>query len=148
MRFWDSSAIVPLIVEEAGSSTCRRLLRADPDIGVWALSRVEVLSAIWRRVRAGDLEHAGAVQAIRRLDALSAHWLEVDGLDAVRTRAERILAVHPLRAADSLQLAAALVLSKDRPHWPFVTGDVQLARVAELEGFNVIVPEAATAGSE
>jgi predicted nucleic acid-binding protein len=82
------------------------------------------------------------MQAIRRLDALSAHWLEVDGLDAVRTRAERLLAVHPLRAADSLQLAAALVLSKDRPRWPFVTGDIQLARVAELEEFDVIVPEA------
>ena len=36
-----------------------------------------------------------------------------------------------------------LVLSKDRPHWPFVTGDEQLAGVAELEGFDVIIPEAA-----
>jgi len=143
MRFRDSSAIVPLIVEEAGSAACRRLLRADRGVAVWALSRVEVLSAIWRRVRAGDMEQAGAVLAIRRLDALAAHWIEVDGLDAVRARAERILAVHPLRAADALQLAAALVLSKDRPHWPFVTGDEQLAGVAELEGFDVIVPEAA-----
>jgi predicted nucleic acid-binding protein len=141
MRFWDSSAIVPLIVEEVGSAACRRLLRADPGIGVWTLSRVEVLSAIWRRVRAGDIEHAGAVQATRRLDAVAAHWIEVDGLLAVRARSERLLAVHPLRAADALQLAAALVLSKDRSHWPFVTGDVQLARVAELEGFDVTVPE-------
>ena len=54
------------------------------------------------------MEQAGAVLAIRRLDALAAHWIEVDGLDAVRARAERILAVHPLRAADALQLAAAL----------------------------------------
>jgi hypothetical protein len=87
------------------------------------------------------MEQAGAVLAIRRLDALAAHWIEVDGLDAVRARAERILAVHPLRTADALQLAAALVLSKDRPHWPFVTGDEQLAGVAELEGFDVIIPE-------
>ena len=35
------------------------------------------------------------------------------------------------------------LLSKDRPHWPLVTGDEQLAGVAELEGFDVIVPEAA-----
>jgi predicted nucleic acid-binding protein len=146
MRFWDSSAIVPLIIEEGGSTECRRLLRADHGIGVWTLSRVEVLSALWRRVRAGDMDHAGAMQAIRRLDALAAHWIEVDGLSAVRARAERILAAHPLRAADALQLAAALVLSKDRPHWPFVTGDVQLARVAELEGFDVIVPEAFASG--
>ncbi len=115
MRFWDSSAIVPLIVEEATSSACRALLRADRAIAVWALSRVEVLSAIWREVRAGTMDRAAAVQAGRRLDALSTAWTEVDGLTTVRARAERIVAVHPLRAADALQMAAALVLSKERP---------------------------------
>ncbi len=140
MRFWDSSAIVPLIVEEASSSACRSLLRADRSIAVWALSRVEVLSAIWREVRAERMERAAAMQASKRLDALAAVWTEVDGLVAVRARAERVVAVHPLRAADALQLAAALVLSKERPRWPIVTGDRQLANVAELEGFDVIVP--------
>ena len=141
MRFWDSSAIVPLIVEETSSSACRSLLRTDRVIAVWALSRVEVLSAIWREVRAGTMERSLAIQAGKRLDTLSAAWTEVDGLAAVRTRAERVVAVHPLRAADALQLAAALVLSRERPRWPFVTGDRQLASVAELEGFDVIVPE-------
>ncbi len=140
MRFWDSSAIVPLIVEEASSSACRSLLRADRAIAVWALSRVEVLSAIWREVRAERMERAAAMQASKRLDTLAAAWTEVDGLVAVRARAGRVVAVHPLRAADALQLAAALVLSKERPRWPFVTGDRQLASVAELEGFDVIVP--------
>src|SRR5512143_3397601 len=136
MRFWDSSAIVPLIVEEASSAACRSLLRADRTIAVWALSRVEVLSAIWREVRAGTMERIAAVQAGKRLDALSAAWTEVDGLTAVRARAERVVAVHPLRAADAMQLAAALVLSKERPRWPFVTSDRLLAGVAELEGFD------------
>jgi len=140
MRFWDSSAIVPLIVEEATSPACRTLLRADRDIAVWALSRVEVSSAIWRAVRAGVLERAAALQAGKRLEALAGAWTEVDGLAAVRARAERIVAVHPLRAADALQLAAALVSSRERPGWPFVTGDRQLAAAAELEGFDVIVP--------
>jgi hypothetical protein len=87
------------------------------------------------------MERAAAMQANKRLDALAAAWTEVDGLVAVRARAERVVAVHPLRAADALQLAAALVLSKECPRWPFVTGDRQLASVAELEGFQVIVPE-------
>jgi predicted nucleic acid-binding protein len=141
MRFWDSSAIVPLIVEEATSGACRRLLRTDRAIAVWALSRVEVLSAIWWEVRAGALDRAAAIQAGKRLDALAAAWTEVDGLAAVRTRAERLVAVHPLRAADALQMAAALVLSRERARWPFVTGDRQLASVAEQEGFDVIIPE-------
>jgi uncharacterized protein len=92
-------------------------------------------------VRDGATEPSAAMQAGKRLDALSTAWTEVDGLSAVRARAERIVAVHPLRAADSLQLAAALVLSRERPRWPFVTSDRQLASVAELEGFEVIVPE-------
>jgi uncharacterized protein len=141
MRFWDSSAIVPLIVEEASSSACRSLLRTDRAVAVWTLSRVEVLSAIWRELRSGTMERAAAMQAGKRLDGLSAAWTEVDGLAAVRARAERIVAVHPLRAADALQLAAAMVLSRERLRWPFVTGDLQLASVAELEGFDVIVPE-------
>lgn len=140
MRFWDSSAIVPLVVEEASSSACRSLLRRDRAIAVWALSRVEVLFAIWREVRAGNMERVAAIQAGKRLDALSVAWTEVDGLAAARARAERIVAVHPLRAADALQLAAALVLSREKPRWSFVTGDQQLASVAELEGFDVIVP--------
>jgi hypothetical protein len=141
MRFWDSSAIVPLIVEEASSPVCRSLLRADRSIAVWALSRIEVLSAVWREVRTGGMDRTAAMQAGKRLDSLSAAWTEVDGLSVVRGRAERIVAVHPLRAADALQLAAALVLSRERPRWPFVTSDLQLASVAELEGFDVIVPE-------
>jgi predicted nucleic acid-binding protein len=75
------------------------------------------------------------------MEALAATWTEVDAISAVRARAERLVAVHPLRAADALQLAAALVLSRERPRWPFVTGDRRLASVAELEGFDVIVPE-------
>ena len=59
----------------------------------------------------------------------------------MRSRAERIVAEHPLCAADALQLAAVLVLSHERLHWPFVTGDLQLASAAVLEGFDVIVPE-------
>jgi predicted nucleic acid-binding protein len=140
MRFWDSSAIVPLIVEEQSSGECRSLLRRDRSIAVWTLSRVEILSAIWREVRADAMDRTAAIQAGKRLDALSAAWTEVDGLGAVRARAERLVAVHPLRAADALQLAAALVLSRERPRWHFVTGDRQLASVAELEGFDVIIP--------
>jgi len=65
----------------------------------------------------------------------------VDALTAVRDRADRLLGVHPLRAAAALQLAAALVLTQERPTgWLFVTADVRLAAVAAAEGFEVISP--------
>lgn len=140
MRFWDSSAIVPLILEEGTSPACRRLFRSDKAIAVWALSKIEVLSAVWRHHRAGELDRNGVREAIKRLGSLAKYWTEVESLEPVRVRAERLIAVHPLRAADTLQLAAALVIAKDRPIWPFVTADEQLAAMAELEGFDVIIP--------
>jgi predicted nucleic acid-binding protein len=57
----------------------------------------------------------------------------------VRRRAERLVSVHPIAAADAMQIGAALLASGDRPETlPFVTLDQQLARCAKLEGFRVI----------
>jgi predicted nucleic acid-binding protein len=141
VRFWDSSALVPLVLEEAASAGCRRALRADPGMAVWALTRTEVVSAIRRRERDADLNAAGAVAALARLDARSDRWTEVNAIEPVRDRAERLLAVHTLRAADALQLAAALALFDDRPRGRFLlTRDADLATAAGREGFSVVVP--------
>lgn len=141
MRFWDSSALVPLILEESASAACRRELRADPRMAVWALSRTEVVSAIRRRERAGDLDPAKVATAISRIDARATRWTEVDALEPVRQRAERLLGVHALRAADALQLAAALALFDDRPRGRlFLTRDTELASAAGREGFVVLIP--------
>ena len=51
MRFWDSSAIVPLMVVEAGSARVRNWFDSDSEIIVWTLTRVELLSAIARAAR-------------------------------------------------------------------------------------------------
>lgn len=141
MRFWDSSAIVPLLVEERTSKACRAALRADAAMLVWCFTRTEVLSAIHREHRAGRLD-AGAVRAAEsRLDKLSARWSEVDALVETREVAERLLRMHPLRCADSLQLASALVAYDGRPRGRvFVVRDEVLAQAAEREGFDVVVP--------
>ncbi|MBI4703131.1 MAG: type II toxin-antitoxin system VapC family toxin [Deltaproteobacteria bacterium] len=141
MKFWDSSAIVPLLVEEPASSRCRALLRDDPAMAAWALARTEAVSAVRRKERAGELTREATAAALRRGRALAEAWTEVDALGPVRDRAERVLAVHVLRAADALQLAAALLLVQERPEgWPFVTLDDRLAAAAAAEGFEVIVP--------
>jgi predicted nucleic acid-binding protein len=65
----------------------------------------------------------------------------VTDVEVVRDRAERLLAVHAIRAADALQLAAALVLVREQSRGrDFVVADGVLAAAAEAEGFNVIVP--------
>jgi predicted nucleic acid-binding protein len=141
VRFWDSSAVVPLVLEEPASAACRRALRADPAMAVWALTRTEVVSAIRRREREGDLASPGVVTALGRIDTRASRWTEVDALEPVRQRAERLLGVHALHAADALQLGAALALFDDRPRGRFLlTRDANLAAAAGREGFSVIVP--------
>ncbi len=141
MRFWDSSALVPLVVEEASSHACRELLREDASVAVWALTRTEMISALRRKEREGDMGRPEVRTALDRVALLEASWTEVDALAVVRDRADRLLALHPLRSADALQLGACLVLADERPRGrAFVTLDERLRDAAEAEGFDVKTP--------
>lgn len=141
MRFWDTSALIPLFVAERSTAKVERQLREDPEVVVWTLTRVELFSAFARRRRAEPT--AARRLATARREVLNAweHWSEVTALEIVRRQAERIVETHPLRAADALQLGAALVAAEESPATlEFVTLDRKLAVAAELEGFRVIGP--------
>ena len=141
MKFWDSSAIVPVIIEEAQSTSCRALLRADPRIVVWALTRTEVTSALWRQHRESILDAQEIRRALARLDRWMEQWNEVEALVPVREQADRLLRLHRLRAADALQLGAALVAVDHRPrHRGFVSLDDALLDAADREGFEALRP--------
>jgi predicted nucleic acid-binding protein len=143
MRYWDSTALVPLLVEERRSAGCRHALRADPRQLVWCLSRTEIVSALCRREREGLLDAVSIRTARARLERLAARWAEIDAIVLVRDAAERLLRVHPLRAADALQLAAALVAVDGHTRGrSFVSLDENLLRAAEREGFEALQPEA------
>lgn len=139
MKFWDASAIVPLLVHEAPSETLLEMLEHDSSMLVWWGSVVECASAIARRQRDGSLHSTDAGTALARLQALAGAWLEVVPSNAVREHAQRALRLHPLRAADSLQLAAALVAAEHQPATlAFVCLDERLGEAAAREGFEVI----------
>ena len=137
--YWDSSAIVPLIVAEARTARVRAWLKEDPGIITWAWTRVEVSGAIERRFRAGSITRAQRTQALDRLGIIAGIWDEVSDILVVRARAIPLLARHPLRAADAGQLGAALAVS-DSPEsrMPFVCLDEALAAAAEREGLRVL----------
>ena len=146
MRFWDTSALVPIFIAERETRTVRRWLRHDGVVVVWSLTRVELLSALARRRR----EDSGAARRLaagrRRILAAWPLWTEVTAVDAVRRQAERLVEMHPLRAADALQLAAALVAADHDPAGlTFVTLDQRQAEAAEREGFQVLGPDDLTA---
>jgi predicted nucleic acid-binding protein len=100
---------------------------------------VECASAIARLEREGALGPPAVIEAFDRLRRLADGWHEVDASDSIREAAVRFLRVHPLRAADALQLAAAFVAAERRPSsLGLVTLDDRLAGAARKEGFAVI----------
>jgi predicted nucleic acid-binding protein len=139
VRFWDTSALVPLIVDEPTTPALQRLLSSDRDVVVWMLTSVELLSTLGRLGRmTPDLADLLPGARLEVMDLFS-RWAAVTHLEGVRRRAERLVGVHPLAAADAMQLGAALLASGDRPETlDFVTLDEPLARAARLEGFRVL----------
>ena len=139
MRFWDASAIVPLLVTEPSTQQLQAIAAKDPAMLVWWGSPVECVSALARLEREGALSAQAITLALKRLGQLAAGWHEVDPSDAIRETAARFLRVHPLRAADALQLAAAFVAAERRPaSLEIVTLDERIGTAAWKEGFGVM----------
>jgi predicted nucleic acid-binding protein len=139
VRFWDASAIVPLLITEASTRCLQALAARDPDMLVWWGSEVECASALARLERDATLQPQAAALSFNRLKQLAAGWHEVEPSDIIRETATRLLRVHPLRAADVLQLAAAFIAAEQRPSsLEMITLDDRLASAAQKEGFAVI----------
>jgi uncharacterized protein len=139
VRFWDTAALVPLLAEQAGTRATRDWLAEDAELVVWWGTHVECASAIARLERSGAFDATAAATARARLDDLRGAWFEVQPIDDVRRHAIRLLRVHALRAADALQLGAALVWSGTPAAGSFHTLDDRLAKAARIEGFEVAV---------
>jgi hypothetical protein len=136
MRFWDATAIVPLVLAEPATGTLQALAAKDPAMLVWWATEVACASAITRLERDGALDEPATSQALDRLRRLADGWHEIDPSDAIREAAVRFLRVHPLCAADALQLSAAFIAAERRPSsLEVVTLDDRLAVAARKEGF-------------
>ncbi len=140
VTFWDTSAIVPLLVREPGSPAAQHLARKTMLL-VWWATPTECLSAIARREREGSLTREEADQARERLRFLREGWSEIVATEEVRQYAARVLLRHPLRAADALQLGAALRWAEGLPQGHrFFTLDTRLGEAARKEGFELVDP--------
>ena len=138
MRFWDASAIVPLVFRQSSSGRITEALRLDRAMTVWWGTPLECESAIARREREGVLSAVDADQARSALAALSEGWAEIEPSPECRERAMLLLRRYPIRAADASQLAAALVWSDGRPRDRLLcTLDDRLAMTARREGFTL-----------
>lgn len=141
VNYWDTSAIVPLLVEENSTSVREAEFGSgSPVVTCWSTA-LEVRSALERLRREGVLPESSLRAAENRFAVLRRQWLVVRPGDFCRERAERLLRIHPLRAADALQLASALVAcGENTKDAEFHCGDVPLCTAARLEDFSVFEP--------
>jgi predicted nucleic acid-binding protein len=138
VRFWDTSAVVPLVIRQSTSGKADRWYAEDPGVAIWTLTTVEIGSALWRLRRDEALTEEDARAAELRAEELASASYVVADVDSVKTVAARLLRVHALRAADALQLGAALVWAGARPQGKTLhTLDERLAVAARREGFSV-----------
>ena len=139
MRFWDSSALVPLLVQEVNSWKLWELIRQDPEMVLWWATPVECAAALARIEGEGQVWKPFLAQSKRSLRSLVANAAEVHPTEDIRVSAETLVSRYTLRAADSLQLAAALFWRQGYTAGAsFVTLDRRLRAAAVLEGFRVL----------
>ncbi|HEY0301794.1 MAG TPA: type II toxin-antitoxin system VapC family toxin [Rhizomicrobium sp.] len=138
MKFWDTSALVPLLVNEASTTAMTSLFFSDPSRAVWWTTPVECISALTRRLRSQEIDRAQFDTSLARLAGMQDDWSEAPPTEQIRIEARRLLEAYPLRAADAFQLAAALETARSAPQpLAFVCLDGQLAAAARSEGFRV-----------
>ena len=133
--FWDSSALVACLVLEEPTELVIPSYQSDTEKTLWWATELECISALESKRRSpkelGKAEYDLALARIGRLvDASDV----VEPASAVLSLAKELITRYPLRAADSLQLAAASVAESIE----FVCLDNRLREAARAEGFTVL----------
>jgi predicted nucleic acid-binding protein len=132
--------LIPLLVEQPVTREATSWRATDGDLAIWTLATLEITSSLWRLQRDGALTTREVREAEARADELVKRATEVVDLPAVKELGRRMLRVHPLRAADAMQLAAAMTWAEGHPSGLVLhTFDRRLGLAAEREGF-VVVP--------
>jgi predicted nucleic acid-binding protein len=135
--FWDTSALIPLCIIQPQSPRAE-ILYAQYGIVAWWATEVEIRSGLTRLRRMGSIPQGQFLAGKRLAEQLIRGWLPVHESTGIAASACRLLELHPLRAADALQLAAALEACEHKPPgFALMTADQRLADAARQMGFSV-----------
>jgi predicted nucleic acid-binding protein len=138
MLFWDSSALLAIILHESSAALLRPFLDEDPEVASSFITPLEIVSTIWRRQHA-DLFSLAQVQDVDQLySVITKNWITLGDTRTIDV-ALRLVARQPLRTGDAIQLASALeVADREGVMLPFVTLDEELGAAARAEGLRVL----------
>lgn len=130
---------MPLLLLEQSTATMKDIFGRDRAVFAWWAAEVECVSALARVERERRLSPDDLAFAYRRLRVFCTSWYVIQPNETLKEIAKRLLRVHPLSAADALQLAAAVVASRHNPRsLEFVCLDNRLSTAAQREGFGVV----------
>jgi uncharacterized protein len=137
--YFDTSVVVKRYIHEPGSEQVRRLLRQHELLSS-TLTPVEIVSALGRRRRAGDLSANALAAVLRRMRSDSAGWELVEVNSAVLKCAQELLqGTTPLRTLDAIQVASWITFqTASAIRLPLVTADSRQRQVAVGAGLDVI----------
>ena len=134
--FWDASALVPLFVRQGSTNQAAAWYRAY-EVVIWWATPVEVTGALARMLRMSHLDALEWRKALKGVSQSFETWFVVKPSETVLATAIEIVERYDLRAADALQLAAALEWCDGVPRGhKFLTVDRRLQDAAILYGFD------------
>ena len=133
--YLDTSALVKLYVEEAGSSETREAVQEALVVASSRVAYVETRAAFARKYRERGITRNEYRATIREVDHDWAHYLILDVSDDLVKLAGSLTESHALRAFDAVHLASAVILRKETGREvTFSCFDRQLLSAARKEG--------------
>ena len=139
--FFDTSALVKRYADESGSDLVRDL---NSTVVISELAKVEVPAAIWRKHRLGGFSAKDARDLCRQFSIDFAFWVSPQDTQVIKAStdilhtAADLVARHPLRAYDAMQLASALEVLHVVGECTFGCFDRQLSTAASIEGLPLL----------
>jgi uncharacterized protein len=137
IAYFDTSAIVPLVVHEATTEVCNRLWNESTRVVSVRLIYPEARAALARAGRMGRLTRSQLNAAVVELDSLIEEVDVIELSPDIARLAGHLAQKHGLRGYDAVHLAAALAVADD--DLVLVTGDLDLAAAAQTAGIAVSV---------
>jgi uncharacterized protein len=137
--YFDTSALVKRYIREPGSEQVRALLRRHEFLSS-VVTPVEIVSALCRRRREGDIPANTLAALLRRMRSDQAHWEMVEVNLPVLDRAQELLqGTTALRTLDAIHVASLITFqAASAIRVPLITADLRQRDCATQAGIDTI----------
>jgi uncharacterized protein len=132
IAYFDTSALVPLLIAESGSAAARQLWDGATRVASVRLIYPEARAALAQARRAGRLTARQLRTAVRSFDDHYAQLDLVEVSEPLAYQAGELAEQHELRGYDAVHLAAALLI--DDPDLVLAASDLDLLAAATASG--------------